>query len=100
MDRYLKSLEASKFLGIWSSSLWQLKSTKVLEAGKHFIYITDKSKSNVLFNIDKISQWQIDMTKYIEIPEKDIKWSSHIAAFEDWLISIRYFVFHIFNFID
>ena len=54
MDRYLKSAEASKFLGISSSSLWELKSTKALEAGKHWIYVTGKSRSKVLFNIDKI----------------------------------------------
>ena len=73
MDRYLKSSEASKLLGISSSSLWELKSTKVLEAGKHWIYITGKSRRNVLFNIDKKRQWQIDMTKYLESPETDIK---------------------------
>ena len=83
MDRYLKSSEASKFLGISSSSLWELKSTKVLEAGKHWIYDTGKSRSNVLFNIDKIRQWQIDMTKYIESPERDIAVSyTHLRAHE------------------
>ena len=83
MDRYLKSAEAAKFLGISSSSLWELKSTKVLEAGKHWIYVTGKSRSNVLFNIDKIRQWQIDMTKYIESPGRDIKAEKEISNFED-----------------
>ena len=83
MDRYLNSAEASKFLGISSSSLWELKSTKVLEAGKHWIYVTGKSRSNVLFNIDKIRQWQIDMTKYIESPERGIKAKTKISNFED-----------------
>ena len=83
MDRYLKSAEASKFLGISSSSLWELKSTKVLEAGKHWIYVTGKSRSNVLFNIDKIRQWQIDMTKYIESLGRDIKAETKISNFED-----------------
>ena len=83
MDRYLKSAEASKYLGISSSSLWELKSTKVLEACKHWIYLTGKSRSNVLFNIDKIRQWQIDMTKYIESPERDIKAEKEISNFED-----------------
>ncbi len=83
MDRYLKSAEASKFLGISSSSLWELKSTKVLEAGKHWIYVTGKSRSNVLFNIDKIRQWQIDMTKYIESHGRDIKAEKEISNFED-----------------
>ena len=83
MDRYLKSAEASKFLGISSSSLWELKNTKVLEAGKHWIYVTGKSRSNVLFNIDKIRQWQIDITKYIESPERDIRAEKQISNFED-----------------
>ena len=82
MDRYLKSSEASKFLGISSSSLWELKRTKVLEAGKHWIYVTGKSRSNVLFNIDKIRQWQIDMTKYIENPERNVEAASKIATDE------------------
>ena len=84
MDRYLKSEEASKFLGISSSSLWDLKSTKGLETGKHWIYVTGKPRSNVLFNIDKIRQWQIDMTKYIESPERNIKVEKEISNFEDW----------------
>ena len=83
MDRYLKSAELSEFLGISSSSLWELKSTKVLEAGKHWIYLTGKPRSNVLFNIDQIRQWQIDMTKYIESPERDIKAEKQISNLED-----------------
>ena len=82
MDRYLKSSEASKFLGISSSSLWELKSTKVLEAGKHWIYVTGKPRSNVLINIDKIRQWQIDMIKYIENPERNVEAASKIATHE------------------
>ena len=83
MDRYLKSSDASKFLGISSSSLWELKRTKVLEPGRHWIYVTGKTRSNVLFNVDKIRQWQIDMTKYIESPERDIKGAKMITTFED-----------------
>ena len=82
MDRYLKSSEASKFLGISSSSLWELKNTKVLEAGKHWIYVIGKPRSNVLFNVDKIRQWQIDKNKYIDSPERDIT-ESKIATYED-----------------
>ena len=83
MDRYLKSSEASKFLGISSSSLWELKRTKILEPGKHWIYVTGKTRSKVLFNVDKIRQWQIDMTKYIESPEREIKAATKITTFED-----------------
>ena len=35
------------------------------------------------FNIDKIRQWQIDMTKYIESTERDIKTETQISNFED-----------------
>ncbi len=49
MDRYLKISEASKFLGI-SSSLWELKRTKVLEPGKHWISVRGKSRSNVFLS--------------------------------------------------
>ena len=83
MDRYLKSSEASKFLGISSSSLWELKRTKGLESDKHQIYVKGKTRINVLFNVDKIRQWQIDMTKYIESPEIDIKAATKIKTFED-----------------
>ena len=76
-------MEASKFLGISLSSLCELKRPKVLEAGKHWIYVTGKPRSNVLFNIDKIRQWQVDMTKYIESPERDIKAETQISNFED-----------------
>ena len=83
MDRYLKSSEASKFLGISSSSLWELKRTKVLEPGRHWIYVTGKTRSNVLFNVDKIRQWQIDMTKYIESPEREINEAIKIKTLKD-----------------
>ena len=83
MDRYLKSEDASKFLGISSSSLWELKSKKVLEAGKHWIYVTGKPRSNVLFNVDKIRQWQIDMTRYIESPVNDINSVTEMKTLED-----------------
>ena len=45
--------------------------------------IRDRLRSNVLFNIDKIRQWQIDMTKYIENPERDIEEETQISNFED-----------------
>ena len=61
-----------------------IKDTKVLEACEHWIYFTGKPRSNVLFSIDKKRQWQIDMTKYIDSPERDIKAATQIPDFEDW----------------
>ena len=83
MDRYLKSLEASKFLGISSLLLWELKRTRGLEPGKHWIYVTGKSRSNVLLNVDRIRQWQIDRTIYFESPEINIKAARKIKTLED-----------------
>ena len=57
---------------ISSLSLWELKRTKVLEPVKHWIYVTGKSRSNVLFNVDKIRQLQIGITIYSESPQRDI----------------------------
>ena len=37
---------------------------------------------NVLFNIDKIREWQIAMTKYIENPERNVEAASKIATDE------------------
>ena len=45
--------------------------------------LKSKTRRNVLFNIKKIKQWQIELTKYIESPERDIKAATKIITFED-----------------
>ena len=70
-------------MGISWSSLWELKRKKILEIGKHCIYVADKTRNNILFNVNKIRGWQIDITKYIEIPERDINTATKIRTFED-----------------
>ena len=42
-----------------------------------------KTRRNVLFNVDKIKPWQIEITKYIESPERNIKAATKIITFED-----------------
>ena len=59
---WLGAAKASKELGISQATLWNLKSKKVLKAGTHWIYVTGLPKSNVLWNIESIRQWQIDET--------------------------------------
>ena len=58
--------EASKVLGISQATLWNLKNTLALEAGKHWLYVTGKKNSNVLFNVEAIREWQIAETIFSE----------------------------------
>lgn len=59
---WLIAAKASNKLAISQATLWNLKSKKVLKAGTHWIYVTGLPKSNVLWNIESIRQWQIDET--------------------------------------
>ena len=72
--------KASKELGLSKATLWNLKSKKVLKAGSHWIYVTGLPKSNVLWNIESIRQWQIDETLRQE--SKDIKAAKNISTYE------------------
>ena len=58
--------QASKLLGLSEASLWMLKNTAALEAGKHWLYSTGKKASTVLFNVEEIRNWQIEQTKITE----------------------------------
>ncbi|AIQ97598.1 hypothetical protein [Prochlorococcus sp. MIT 0801] len=58
--------QASKMLGMSEATLWSLKNTCELEAGKHWLYSTGKKASTVLFNVDEIRNWQIEQTKITE----------------------------------
>ena len=51
---------------ISQSLLWELKQTNELTAGEHWIYATGKRKSNVLWNVVGIRNWQIAKTKESE----------------------------------
>tara|TARA_B100000674_G_scaffold89572_1_gene62111 strand:- start:287 stop:547 length:261 start_codon:yes stop_codon:yes gene_type:complete len=77
---WLGAAKASKELGISQATLWNLKSKKVLKAGSHWIYVTGLPKSNVLWNIESIRQWQIDETLRQE--SKDIKAAKNISTYE------------------
>ena len=58
--------KTSEILGISQSLLWELKQTNELTAGEHWIYATGKRKSNVLWNVVGIRNWQIAKTKESE----------------------------------
>ena len=58
--------KTSEILGISQSLLWELKQTNELTAGEHLIYATGKRKSNVLWNVVGIRNWQIAKTKESE----------------------------------
>ena len=48
------------------ATLWCLKNTRELEAGKHWLYSTGKKASTVFFNVEEIRNWQIEQTKITE----------------------------------
>ena len=63
--------KASELIGVSQSLLWELKNSNEFIAGEHWLYITGKPKSNVLWNAKAIRQWQIDKTKASENAPED-----------------------------
>ena len=43
--------KTSQLMGVSQSLLWELKNSNELVAGEHWLYITGKPKSNVLWNV-------------------------------------------------
>ena len=66
MSIWYGKTQASKMLGMSEATLWSLKNTCELDAGKHWLYSTGKKASTVLFNVDEIRNWQIEQTKITE----------------------------------
>tara|TARA_X000000368_G_C23023580_1_gene709148 strand:+ start:405 stop:665 length:261 start_codon:yes stop_codon:yes gene_type:complete len=77
--KWLGVKEASNNLGISQATLWNLKNNLSLDAGKHWIYVTGKKNSNVLFNIETIREWQIAET--IANEEEPIRAAKKIASY-------------------
>ena len=74
MSLWFEKSQASKMLGLSEATLWNLKNTGQLEAGKHWIFATGKRGSTVLFNVEAIRQWQCEQTKITEeAPKKAAK---------------------------
>jgi len=74
MSLWFDKSQASKMLGLSEATLWNLKNTAALEAGKHWLYSTGKKASTVLFNVEAIRQWQCEQTKITEeAPKKAAK---------------------------
>ena len=72
--------DASKILGLSKATLWNLKNTGSLEAGKHWLYVTGKKNSNVRFNVEAIIQWQIEQTIFHE--EAPLRASKKISTYQ------------------
>ena len=64
--------KTSELIGVSQSLLWELKNSNEFIAGEHWLYITGKPKSNVLWNVRAIREWQIDKTKASENIPDDI----------------------------
>ena len=66
MSIWYGKIEASEMLGISEATLWNLKNSGKLQAGKQLLFATGKKASNVLFNVELIRDWQIEQTKIID----------------------------------
>ena len=64
--------KASELIGVSQSLLWELKNSNEFVAGEHWLYVTGKRKSNVLWNVRAIRQWQIERTKASENIPNDL----------------------------
>ena len=74
--------KTSKLIGVSQSLLWELKNSNEFVAGEHWLYITGKPKSNVLWNVRAIRQWQIDKTKESENAPDDLA-AKEIASYQE-----------------
>jgi len=74
--------KTSELIGVSQSLLWELKNSNEFVAGEHWLYVTGKRKSNVLWNVKAIRQWQIDKTKASENTPDDLA-AKEIATYAD-----------------
>ena len=74
--------KASELIGVSQSLLWELKNSNEFVAGEHWLYVTGKRKSNVLWNVRAIRQWQIERTKASENIPDDLA-AKEIATYAD-----------------
>ena len=74
--------KTSELIGVSQSLLWELKNTNEFVAGEHWLYITGKPRSNVLWNVNAIRQWQIDKTKESENAPDDLA-AKEIASYQE-----------------
>ena len=74
--------KTSQPIGVSQSLLWELKNSNEFVAGEHWLYITGKPKSNVLWNVRAIRQWQIDKTKESENAPDDLA-AKEIASYQE-----------------
>ena len=80
MSIWYGKIQASEMLGISEATLWSLKNTGELQAGKHWLFATGKKASTVLFNVEAIRAWQIEQTKITE--EAPFKAAQGIATYQ------------------
>ena len=73
--------KTSELIGVSQSLLWELKNSNEFIAGEHWLYVTGRRKSNVLWNVEAIRQWQIDRTKAAENLSDEIA-AKKIASYQ------------------
>ena len=60
--RYFTTSEILKFTNLSRTILMGLKSSGKLKAGKHYVYVTGKPRSNINWDLAAIEQWQQEET--------------------------------------
>ena len=88
LSKWLGVAKTSELIGVSQSLLWELKNSNEFVAGEHWLYITGKPKSNVLWNVRAIRQWQIDKTKESENAPEDVA-AKKIATYQKMGVRIN-----------
>ena len=78
--RWLSCSESAMILGISQATIWNLKNNDSFQAGVHWLYVTGKRNSNVLFNVDEIREWQKKETQRHQ--QEHIEAAKKIARYE------------------
>ena len=60
--RYFTTLEILKLTNLSRTILMGLKASGKLKAGKHFVYVTGKPRSNINWDLEAIEKWQQEET--------------------------------------
>ena len=61
--RYFTTLEILKLTNLSRTILMGLKASGKLKAGKHFVYVTGKPRSNINWDLAAIEKWMLEETQ-------------------------------------
>ena len=61
--RYFTTLEILKLTNLSRTILMGLKASGKLKAGKHYVYVTGKPRSNINWDLAAIEKWMLEETQ-------------------------------------